>query len=152
MCHIQSVSISGLLFSWTLLGEFNGDCFHFGVFCQSILPTAKEKRRKGTNSCWMLMSLREERILKCIFDIRSLKTDLNNLHQLSTCPTTSNNHQVHAHKYIQLHPVVRETQNALVTVTHRMTLVTLPMQTKCCCEKPYQRQPHTHSYWCFDSN
>lgn len=51
MCHIQSVSILGLLFSWTLLGEFNGDCFHFSVFCQSIFPTAKEKRRKGTDSC-----------------------------------------------------------------------------------------------------
>lgn len=51
MCHIQSVSISGLLFSWTLLGQFDGDCFHLGVFCQSILPTAKEKRRKRTNSC-----------------------------------------------------------------------------------------------------
>jgi len=51
MCHIQSVSILGLLFSWTLLGEFNGDCFHFGIFCQSIFTTGKEERGgKGINN------------------------------------------------------------------------------------------------------
>lgn len=62
MCHIQSVSILGLLFSWALLGEFNGDCFHFSIFCQSVFPTAKEERKKGTNNCSMSMciSLREE--------------------------------------------------------------------------------------------
>lgn len=62
----------------------------------------------------------------CIFDIRSLKPDLKNSHQLSPSPTTSNNHQVHAQKYLQLHPVVKEAQNALVTVTLKMTLGTLP--------------------------
>lgn len=96
-------------------------------------PLQKKRGRKGQTivACQCVFPWEKRVAHMCILtaavgDSRSLKPDLNNLHQLSICPTTSNNHQGHARKYIQLHPAVKETWNALVTVTHKMTLVTLP--------------------------